>query len=144
MTGLNLFAPSDVLFRDGWNRMFDRAPGPAVTEDSLRGSWVPPVDIRETPEETILTAEVPGLGKDDINITVENNILTFSGERNFQKDVKEESFHRVERSYGSFSRSFSLPGNVQLEKIEASFADGVLTIKVPKEERAKPKRIAIS
>ncbi|MFN7973230.1 MAG: Hsp20/alpha crystallin family protein [Acidobacteriota bacterium] len=143
MSSLSLWTPTDVFFRDRLNRMFDRAFSPSA-DDSLRAAWVPAVDIRETPEEILLSADVPGLGKEDINITVENNTLTLSGERRFEKDVKEESFHRVERSYGAFSRSFALPGSVQLEKIAANFKDGVLTIRVPKEERAKPKKIAIA
>ena len=87
--------------------------------------------------------ELPGLTKDDVSITLENNILTLSGERKLEKDVQEESYHRMERSYGTFIRTFALPNNLQTEKVEAIFKDGVLTITLAKAEEAKPRKIVI-
>ena len=88
-------------------------------------------------------AEIPGLTKENVSITMENNVLTISGERKFEKDVEKENFHRIERTYGSFSRSFSLPANVATQKADASFKDGVLTVTLPKTDEAKPRQIAI-
>ena len=112
-------------------------------EPSTR-AWTPLVDIRETPEALEVHADVPGLSKDDIHISLENNLLTLSGERRFDKETKQQDWHRVERSYGAFSRSFSLPNNVAAEKVTAAFKDGVLTINIPKAESARPRKIAIS
>jgi HSP20 family protein len=105
---------------------------------------MPPVDIQETAEGYRLTAELPGLTREDINITLENNVLRLSGERKLEKDAKKESYHRIERAYGTFQRSFSLPHQVNGEKVEASFKDGVLTISVPKAEQARPRKISIA
>ena len=105
---------------------------------------MPPVDIQETADGYRLQAELPGLTKDDISITLENNVLRLSGERKFEKDAKKESFHRIERTYGTFSRAFALPQQVNGEGVQASFENGVLTIPVPKAEQAKPRKIAIS
>src|SRR5215210_7055091 len=114
------------------------------SEEVSNRTWMPPVDIQETPESYRLTAELPGLTKDDINITLENNVLRLTGERKFEKDVNKESYHRVERTYGTFSRAFALPQQVQAEGVQAGFENGVLTIMVPKAEQAKPRKIEIS
>ncbi|HVR06944.1 MAG TPA: Hsp20/alpha crystallin family protein [Thermoanaerobaculia bacterium] len=113
-------------------------------EDLTSRTWTPPVDIQETDEAYRIHAELPGLTKDDIQITLENNVLRLSGERKLEKDVKKESYHRIERTYGAFSRSFALPTQVSPDKVEAKFDNGVLTIVVPKAEQAKPRRIAVS
>ena len=113
-------------------------------EDVASRSWMPPVDIQESEDAYRLTAELPGLTKDDINITLENNVLRLTGERKFERDVKKESFHRIERTYGTFSRAFALPQQVNPEGVQATFENGVLTITVPKAEQAKPRTIAIS
>ncbi len=103
-----------------------------------------PVDLKETDEEYILKVELPGLEKDDVQISLEQNVLTIRGEKK-EEDVKEnESFHRKEIRYGWFERSFSLPGDINEKKINAKMKNGVLTIRVPKEESAKPKRIPIT
>ena len=107
-------------------------------------SWVPPVDIQETTDAYLFHAELPGLTKEDIHITLENNVLRVSGERKFEKDVKKESYHRVERTYGTFTRTFTLPTQVDAEKVQAAFQNGILTVMVPKAEQAKPRRIEIS
>lgn len=115
----------------------------ALSEDTARGTWVPAVDIRETDEAFIVTAELPGLTKDDVQITLENNVLRLSGERRFEKENEKDNYHRIERTYGGFSRVFTLGGGVDAELVQASFQDGVLTLSVPKKEETKPRKIAI-
>jgi HSP20 family protein len=132
--------------RDPFFRLFDTFFNQDVagSEEVSNRGWVPVVDIQETEEAYRLIAELPGLTKEDINITLENNVLRLSGDRKFEKDVKKESYHRIERSYGTFTRSFALPQQVSSDKVEAAFKDGVLTITVPKAEQAKPRKIAIA
>jgi HSP20 family protein len=116
------------------------------TDDDVlsRGDWLPPVDIYENDRhEIVLRAELPGLNREEIDIRVENNNLTLRGERKRDAEVKEENYHRVERSYGGFSRSFALPTTVDTEKVSASFTDGVLTITLPLREEAKPRQIQV-
>lgn len=129
--------------RDPFFRLFDSFFNTDVQGEETR-SWVPPVDIQETGEAYLFHAELPGLTKDDINITLENNVLRLSGERKLEKDVKKDNYHRVERTYGTFSRTFTLPTQVEAEKVLAAFENGVLTLTVPKAEQAKPRKIAIS
>jgi HSP20 family protein len=112
-------------------------------EDLTTRTWTPPVDIQETDDAYRIHAELPGMTKDDIQITLENNVLRLSGERKFEKDTKRENYHRIERTYGAFSRSFALPTQVSPDKVEAKFENGVLSIAVPKAEQAKPRRISI-
>jgi HSP20 family protein len=108
------------------------------------GEWTPPVDIYENNNhEIVLRAELPGLKKDDIDIRVENNTLTLTGKREQDTEVSKDHYHRVERLYGRFSRSFSLPTTVDTEKVSANFADGVLTITLPTREEAKPRQIQV-
>ena len=133
------------LNREPFARMFESFfNGAQPDEEVSNRNWVPPVDIQETEEGYRLLAELPGLTKDDITITLENNVLRLAGERKFERDVKRESFHRVERTYGAFSRAFALPHQVNSERVQAAFENGVLTITVPKAEQAKPRKIAIS
>ena len=106
-------------------------------------SWAPPVDIKETPDSLVLSAELPGIDKKDVHINIEENVLTISGERSFSRDEKKEDYHRIERVYGSFSRSFTLPRNVKLDAVKANFENGVLTVTIPKAEESKPRKIAI-
>ena len=109
-----------------------------------RGAWMPPVDIYQNGHnEIVLRAELPGLKRDDIKLNVENSTLTLSGERRLDQEVKEEHFHRVERSYGSFTRSFTLPNTVATDKVTAEYKDGVLTVRLPIREEAKPKQIQV-
>ena len=120
------------------------------SEEVSNRTWMPPVDIQETEDAYRLVAELPGLTKDDINITLENNVLRLTGERKFEKDVQEkkegkkEGYHRIERAYGTFVRAFTLPSQVSHDKVEAKFENGLLTVMVPKAELAKPRRIAIA
>jgi HSP20 family protein len=107
-------------------------------------SWVPPVDIYQTGEhELVLKAELPDLSREEIDITVENFVLTLKGEKKLAAEVKEEQFHHIERSYGSFSRSFSLPRTVDASKVSADYKNGVLTVRLPLREEAKPRQIKV-
>jgi HSP20 family protein len=126
---------------DRLNRMFESAFG----GDSLAGSaWLPPVDIFETPErDVVVKVEVPGLKREDIKLTFENNVLTLEGERKASTEVKREQYHRLERSYGGFRRSFTMPASVDGTRVQAAYADGVLTITLPQRAEAKPRQIAI-
>lgn len=140
-------ATAYLASREPLFRMFDSIfPGDLQNgEEMTHRSWVPPVDIQETEDAYVFLAELPGLNKSDIQITLENNVLRLSGERKFEKDsAKKENFHRIERTYGAFSRSFTLPTLVNSEKVEAAFENGILRISVPKAEQAKPRKIAIS
>ena len=106
-------------------------------------AWIPPVDIREDKVAVILSAELPGIKKEDIKLGIENGVLTVKGERSFEDEQKKENYYRIERSYGSFSRSFELPSTVDPEKIKANMKDGVLEIYIPKKDEAKPKKVEI-
>ena len=108
-------------------------------------AWMPPVDIYTTADhQLVIKAEVPGMNKDDIDITVENFTLTVRGEKKTQQEVKDDQFHRVERSYGAFTRSFALPHTVDANNVQAEYKDGVLTITLPRREEAKPKQIKVN
>ena len=133
---------SYVTTREPLFRLFDTFLNDLQGEEVASRGWMPPVDIQEREDAYRLQAELPGLTKEDINITMENNILRLSGERKFEKDVKKESYHRIERTYGTFTRSFALPSQVNAEGVQAAFENGVLTITVPKAEQAKPRKIA--
>jgi HSP20 family protein len=112
------------------------------TEDSF-GAWAPPVDILERQDHLVIRAEVPGIRKEDMDVRIENGVLTLHGERKEEKDVKDQSAHLMERVYGSFTRSFSLPTTVDATKVTATYKDGVLEVMVPKVETAKPKSVEI-
>ncbi len=129
-----------IALQDRMNRLFD--PGLARNEEPLK-AWAPSVDIFETEKEIVVKADLPEVKLEDVDIRVENNILTLSGDRHFEKDVKEENYHRVERQYGSFSRTFTLANTVDSEKIEVSYEDGVLRITLPKREEARSKQIKV-
>ncbi len=137
-----------VTFQDRLNRIFDDAfrgsRGASEEEWALGGSWAPSVDIYEHEGNLVLKAELPGIDPKDVDVRVENNVLTLSGERKIDTEVKRESYHRVERSYGAFSRSFTLPNVVDTDKIKAEFKEGMLRLVLPKKEEAKPKQISIS
>ncbi len=112
-------------------------------EGLATANWAPVVDIFETEKEIVLQAELPGMQEKDIDIKVEDNVLSVSGERRMEKEVKEENYHRIERAYGSFNRSFTLPRTVDREGIKAAYKDGVLKVSLPKKEEVKPKQIKI-
>jgi len=118
------------------------SPMSGETEVSTR-SWAPPVDIYETEDAIVLKAELPGIDPKDVEVRVEDNTLYLKGERNYEKEINEQNYHRIERSYGSFARSFSLPNSISAEKVKAEYKDGLLTLTMPKREEAKPKTIKI-
>lgn len=142
--------PSYLASREPFFRLIDNFFGNEAAANGANGeeianrNWVPPVDIQETEEAYRLFAELPGLTREDIHITLENNVLRLSGERKLEKDVKKESYQRIERIYGAFARSFTLPHQVHSDGVTASFDNGVLTVIVPKAEQAKPRKITIS
>jgi HSP20 family protein len=123
--------------------MFDGFVRGTGDEDYTLSSWTPAVDIAEHDDEYLVKVELPGVNKDDVKLTLENNILTIRGEKKQEKETKKENYHRVERSYGSFQRSFTLPAAVKADKIDASYNDGILTVSLPKAEEAKPKQIEV-
>ena len=129
-----------------FDRLFRGAFGPAALgeEEASTRTWAPPVDIFENGDNLVLKAELPGVNPDDVEIRVEDNTLYLKGERKFEKEVKEQNYHRVERSYGTFTRTFSLPNSVDSDKVGAEYKDGVLTLTMPKKEEAKPKTIKIN
>jgi HSP20 family protein len=134
-----------TTMQDRINRIFGDIYHRSVDDDVMsRGDWMPPVDIFQNgSQELVIKAELPGLKKEDIDVRVENNTLTLRGERKREQTVKDEQFHRVERTYGAFSRSFSLPSTIDTEKVNADFTDGVLTITMPLREEAKPRKIEV-
>jgi HSP20 family protein len=128
---------------DRFNRSFG-APARTRDEDFSLGTWMPPVDIREEKDKIVLTAELPGFQPDQVEIQMENGLLTVKGERKFEDEKEGRNYHRVERSYGTFTRSFTLPNNVNRDAIKANFGDGLLSIEMPKREDAKPRQIKIT
>src|SRR5579862_736680 len=132
------------LLQNRMNRLFDDAGrGWHNDEPAATTTWSPSVDIFETENEIVVKAELPGVDRKDISLHLENNVLTLKGERRFEKETKEENYHRIERAYGGFSRSFSIPATVDEEKIRADYHDGILRIALPKKEAVKPKQIRI-
>jgi len=134
------------MLQDRMNRLFEDA-GRGIRRNEEPASttiWSPAVDIYETDGEIVVQAELPGMDRKDIALHLEDNVLTIRGDRQFKKETKEDNYHRIERSYGRFSRSFSLPTTVDEDKIRADYKDGVLKIALPKKEQAKPKQIQIA
>src|ERR1700676_98011 len=125
------------------NRIFGEGLGHTGEESNLT-PWAPAVDIFETEHELVVKADLPDVNPQDLDIRVENNILTIRGERKFENKVSEENYLRVERAYGSFSRSFSLANSVKSDAIKADYQNGVLTLSIPKREEAKPKQIKVN
>ena len=131
--------------QDRINRVFSDSYGRRDGEGLLTsGSWIPPVDIFQNgDQELVLKAELPDMAREDIDITVDNGTLTIKGEKKVTADVKEDSFHRIERRFGTFSRSFSLPQTVDTAKVAAEYRSGVLTVRLPLREEAKPRQIKV-
>jgi len=141
--------PRNTRFRNPMSRIFDEAFNDFLapvdsTDESLGSDWLPPVDILEDDTKLFFTVEMPGLDRDDVEITLEDQVLTLRGERKFERDEEKNNYHRIERAYGTFSRSFRLPTNVDTGSAKASFNNGLLTIDLPKSEEAKPKKLEIS
>jgi HSP20 family protein len=129
--------------QDEMNRLFSSTFTRGGDDEMMRGAWNPSVDIFENKNEIVLEAELPGMKPEDVEISIENNVLTIRGERKFEKKDEGDNFHRVERSYGSFTRSFTLPPTVSSENCNALFENGVLRLTLAKREEAKPRRIEI-
>jgi HSP20 family protein len=129
--------------QDQFNRLYNES-FQTHGEESALTTWAPAVDIYETPNELVVKADLPDVNEKDIDVRVENNLLTIHGERKFEKSVTEENFLRVERAYGSFSRSFSLPNTLNAEAIAAEYKNGVLTITLPKREETKPRQVKVN
>jgi HSP20 family protein len=155
MTTLTRWDPFRELtsLHDRMNRLFQDAWGGSGTgaltqrggeESLLSGSFIPPVDVYEDEHNVVLKMEIPGIDQKDVDIRLENNVLTVRGERKFEKEEKEENYQRVERHYGSFARSFTLPNVVDPEQVNADYENGVLKISLAKREEAKPKQIKVN
>jgi HSP20 family protein len=131
--------------QDKINRAFTDSYGRGYDESLMTtGSWLPPVDIYHNGDhEVVLKAELPDMTREDIDITVDKSTLTIKGEKKWSAEVKEEQFHRIERRYGTFSRSFTLPPSVDATKVSADYRNGVLTVRVPLREEAKPRQIKV-
>jgi HSP20 family protein len=133
-----------ISIQDRMNRLFEQTLSRSRGDEGVSAtSWTPAVDIYETADTIVMKAELPGVAREDIQIQINENTLTLQGERRFAKDVREENYLRLERAYGGFHRSFTLPATVQQDKIRALFKDGVLELTLPKAEDSKPKRISI-
>jgi HSP20 family protein len=133
-----------VTLREKMNRLFeDAVTSRGEEKDLIASTWTPAVDIYETENDLILSAEIPGIDEKDVEIKVEDNTLSIKGERKFEKETKEENYHRIERSYGSFYRSFTLPNYIDQDKIQAVHENGVLKITMPKKTELKPRKVKI-
>jgi HSP20 family protein len=150
MTTLTRFVPfrsplADMaVLQNRLNSIFSDFGRPESDEESLAmGNFIPPVDVYEDGHQMVLKLEVPGIKQEDLDVQLENQTLTIKGERKFEKNEKEENFHRIERRYGSFTRSFMLPQTVDTTAPKASYDNGVLTIALQKKEAAKPKQVKV-
>jgi HSP20 family protein len=134
------------LLQNQMNRLFDTALRGWPSESNGTGttSWIPAADIHESDNQLFVNLDLPGVDPKLVDVRVENNVLTIRGERQFEEKQNKENYHRVERCYGAFARSFTLPASVDADKIRATYKDGVLSIALPKAEAAKPKRIQIA
>jgi HSP20 family protein len=143
ITKLNPLLNELTTTRDRLNRFFDRNDEWDTEGNLFVPDWAPSVDILEKENEIRIKAELPGVEAKDVAVTVDNNVLTIKGERHLEKDVKKESYHRMERAYGSFSRSFSLPDTVDTGNVRAEYKDGLLTLSLPKKAAAKSRTVEI-
>ena len=125
------------------NRVFDAFFGNGSARNSAARRWIPAMDLVETADHLVLRADLPGLERDDVAIEVKDGVLTIAGERKAEHEAKSEGFYRVERSFGTFSRSLTLPKGIDATKVEAAFEKGVLEVRIPKPEEVKPHRVEI-
>lgn len=134
-----------VTLQEKLNRIFESNLIKSRYDEEELGSgvWAPPVDILETPESIFIIVELPGLDKKSIHVEVKENVITLKGERKFVKGIKEEQYHRIERYYGKFIRSFNLPSSVEKDKAEARFKDGILKVTLPKSQKIKPQQVTV-
>jgi HSP20 family protein len=137
--------PFDQLstLRNELDRLVPRFTTPD-TDDMLVTRWAPPTDIIETPEALVMKTELPGLTDKDVSVEIENGMITLRGERKIEEETKEKGYLRVERSYGKFVRTFALPNNVEIEKINATFDNGLLELTIPRKEEARPKTVRLN
>jgi HSP20 family protein len=139
---LTRWNPLAAIEIDRLNHMFDAA---FSGEPLAGGAWVPAIDIYETAEkDVVVKADLPGLKREDIKVTFENNVLTIEGERTLATETTREQYHRVERGYGAFRRSFTLPATVDAARVEAAYHDGLLTVKLPRREESRPRQIQVN
>lgn len=134
-----------VSLQDRMNKLFEDSLARSNTADQemTMGAWTPAVDIFETSDEVVLKADLPGVEKQDIDLRIEHNRLTLRGERKFLKETTQEDYHRIERSYGTFSRSFQLPFSIDQDRISAEHQDGVLEVHLPKKESSDPTQLKV-
>src|SRR3984893_18485370 len=131
--------------QDEVNRLFSTSLTPSFADEGIgRGAWNPTVDIYENKDQIVLEAELPGMNREDFDLTIENNVISLRGERHFEKKDETDNYHRVERSYGSFTRSFTLPQTVSGDGVKAEYLDGVLRVTMPKREETKARRIEVT
>ena len=133
-----------ATLQDRMNRLFQETASTGETSLTNSGAFIPPVDVYEDEHSLRLKLEVPGVDEKDLDVRIENNVLTVKGERKFEKEEKEENFHRIERRYGSFVRSFTLPNTIDSEKVSAEYKNGVLALQLAKKAEAKPKQIKVN
>ena len=133
-------------FHHRMNRLFgDTGLMTTLPDESISlAGWAPACDVFETADEIVVKAELPGVKKEDVKLAIENNVLTLRGERRFEAETKKENYHRMEHSYGEFFRSFTLPAGIDVKNVNAEFKDGLLRVKLPKREEAKPKAIEVN
>ena len=139
---INHFGNDFINVHREFDRLFDQFRG-GVVDENHSSVFMPAVDIVERKEDYLVKLELPGVNKDDVKITIHNDVLTIQGEKKQEKETKEDNYQRIERAYGSFRRSFTLPSSVKNEKIDATYNDGILTVMLPKAEEAKPKEIEV-
>ncbi len=130
--------------QDEVNRMFEGFFDRGTRQIEDGGMWLPATDIYETKDDVVVSLELPGMKRDDIKVSVQDNILTIRGEKHQEKEDKDTNYHRLERNYGFFTRSFSLPTMVKADKIKAAYENGILRVELPKAEEVKPKEIPIT
>ncbi len=142
LTRFERWDPTDELMtlRNSMDRLWSRMT--AENEPAL-ANWAPTSDVVETKDEIVIKAELPGLDEKDVNVEIENGVLTIKGERHAEQETNEKDYRRMERSYGSFLRTFALPTNIEAEKISATFTNGLLEVHMPKKEGAKPRTIKV-
>jgi HSP20 family protein len=144
LTKLNPLLNELTTTRDRLNRIFGRNEAWDTEGVLTVADWAPSVDILEKENEVLIKAELPGVESKDVAVTVDNNVVTIKGERHLEKDVKKESYHRMERAYGSFSRSFTLPNTLDASNVRAEYKDGLLTLNLPKKAAAKSRTVEIN
>jgi HSP20 family protein len=131
-------------FRERMNRLFNETfTGREEDTDIKSGIWSPVVDIHESDKNLVLTAELPGLKEEDVEVNIDGNTLSISGKREFEEETKKDDYHRIERSYGSFFRSFTLPSYIDQEKVKAEYDNGLLKVTMPKKPELKPKKVKV-